>query len=298
MANSEAPPYRLFSHFVQVVEAKSLREAARRFGVSAPVVSTAIAELEARVGVTLLRRGRQGASLTADGAALYEAAEPMVRAAEHAMAAVAGRRTHLSGRLALTLPTELSLSWLPLVLREFQARHPQAEVTVHAIDTVVDLAKSDFHLAIRAVYSVLGARGPEVIDVQPLELVASPQALPGKKRAALPALMRRLPFIGFTARRLRDGLIAVLPGGRTVRIPTSTTLRVNNGYVAKELAKQGLGAALVLASAVKEDLAGGALVRIAERETFGFVILRAVYRDRLPPAIARAFVEVVRASAA
>lgn len=297
MPNNEAPPYRLLSYFVHVVEARSLREAARRLEVSAPVVSTAIAELEARAGVTLLRRGRQGAALTADGAALYEAAEPMVRAAEHAMAAVARRKTHFSGRLALTLPTELSLSWLPQVLREFQGRHAQAEVTVHAIDTVVDLARSDFHLAIRAAYSVLSARGPEVISVQPLELVAAPRVLP-RRRMPLAALMRRVPFIGFTPRRLREGLIAVLPGGRTARIPTSTTLRVNNGYVAKELAKQGLGAALVLASAVKQDLADGTLVRVAERETFGFVILRAIYRDRLPPAIARAFVEVVRASPA
>lgn len=295
MANIKTPPYRLLACFAQVVEAGSIREAARRLGVSAPVVSTALAELEAIARVTLLRRGRAGAALTADGKSLFAAVEPMVRAAEHAAAALGGRYDRPAGKLSITLPTELSLSWLPPLLRAFESRHPEVEVTVHALDSVVDLARSDFQLALRASFSVMAARGPEVIAVQPVELVAAPKLVP-QKRVALTQLMRRLPFIGFTERRLRDGFIAVLPSGKTTKVAARVRLRVNNGYVAKELAKQGLGAALAMTSAVREDLANGSLMRVAREETFGFVAVRAVYRDRLPPAAARAFVDLVRAS--
>jgi LysR family pca operon transcriptional activator len=93
-----ARDYRLLAYFVEIVDAGSLREAARRLSLSPPVVSAALADLEALARTTLLRRGRRGAVPTREGAALYETASAMVTAARAAMVPPPSANT--SGRLA------------------------------------------------------------------------------------------------------------------------------------------------------------------------------------------------------
>jgi len=78
--------YRLMALFVAIADSNSIRAASRRLNVSAPVVSTALADLEATLGTTLVRRGRRQLELTPDGRAFHAAAREMVRAADTVLA--------------------------------------------------------------------------------------------------------------------------------------------------------------------------------------------------------------------
>ncbi len=283
--------YRRLAHFVHIAEAGSIRAAARRLGLSPAVVSTALADLEAALGTTLVRRGRRPLAITEAGRRLHEAAASMVEAGTRAMA-LAAARPRAAGPLAITLPTELSVAWLPNVLTAFERRHPDVHTVIHALDSAVDLARSDYDLALRAFYTLAPERPADVIAFLPLVLVAAPQLCRG--RLPLAALLAELPFIGFTARTDDATLAATDARGRTVHLPTRCRCYVNNGFVAKEMAKAGFGAALVIEVAVAEDLRAGLLTRVDRAHRFGAVAVRVLLRDKLPTPAARAFAEFLR----
>lgn len=54
-------------HFIEVVDAGSIRGAARRLGISQPGLTRSLQQLEEDLGVQLMHRGVRGASLTPAG---------------------------------------------------------------------------------------------------------------------------------------------------------------------------------------------------------------------------------------
>ena len=100
---------------------------------------------------------------------------------------------------------------------------------------------------------------------------------------SLKQALAHLSLIGTGREHLDASLSAThRKSGRMISIPVTPGVRVNNHAAAQQLAKQGLGAALLMASALKEDLAHGTLVPISRTHSFGFVQDRMIYRDRLP----------------
>lgn len=65
---------------VAIVDTGSLTEAADTVGLTQSAVSHSLSRLEAELGVTLLERGRQGASLTRIGEDVVEHAREIGRA--------------------------------------------------------------------------------------------------------------------------------------------------------------------------------------------------------------------------
>lgn len=282
--------YRRLAHFVHVVEAGSVRAAARRLRVSAPVVSCAVSDLEADLGLTLLRRDGRRLIATEAGRALFESAARMVSAAEEAL----GGQAVPAGKLEITLPTELAAVWLPSRLAAFERDHPRVSLVIHASDQVTDLVQSDCEVAMRARH-IVGAGGEDAaIDRLPIVLVAAPRLV--AKRAPLADHLARIPYIGFTP-TVRHHLTAIRRDGGVERLAVRPRLHVNNGQVARELAKAGMGAALLLADAVRDDIAAGRLKRLGADLDFGHIAVRVLLRDALPSPAARAFVAALGGAA-
>ncbi len=294
MANRD---YRLMAIFVAIANAGSIRGAARRLGISAPVVSTALADLEANLGVTLVRRGPRLLSLTEQGRAFHDAAAEMVAAGERAMALIADARLRPRGRLKLTLSTELCVRWLPPRLRAFEAAHPLVDVGIDATDAVVNLGPSEFDMALRATFRLRPRWRPDVLDVLPVALVASP-AFAARHGRAVTRAGAALPFIGFSVHERGGILPALRPNGDEAPVTIATRISVNNGLVAMALARAGFGAALVLREVAAEELARGDLVELAPALSFGAIVVRLLLRDEHPSPAARAFVAFLRARAA
>lgn len=288
-----ARDYRLLAYFVEIVDAGSLREAARRLSLSPPVLSAALAALEAEVGATLLRRGRHGATPTPEGETLYRTAAAMVESARDAMAGFKARRARPAGRLRVTLPTELSLAWLPPILAAFEHEFPDIAVQVEAVDTAVDLKRSDCDAALRATHGFGDSSFPDAIAELPVELVAAPAMLRGLPQDGVRRLAA-LPLVALSAARVHGVYVARRRDGSEIRVPARIRIEVNNGYVAKEFAKLGFGAALVIGASVESDLRARHLVRAVPGLDFGRVVLRALLRDRHPSPAARAFIEFLR----
>lgn len=123
----------------------SLTAAAGRLGVSRSALSHRIADLEAQLGASLVRKSGRRLVLTDEGEVLMASIGDAVDRIEAAITPF--RRRQLQVRIS-TVATFASL-WLIPRLPDFQSLHPDVEVAISTTARAVDLASEDIDLAIR-----------------------------------------------------------------------------------------------------------------------------------------------------
>src|SRR5438445_1671298 len=132
---------RQLAAFCAVVERKSFSQAAERLGVTQPAVSLQIRSLEQRLGRQLLDRSGRRVEPTEAGRRLYSSAQRLLAAEEHLLEDLdADDEGAVTGTLELGASTGPGGTVVPLLLCEFQERHPNVAVrlTVSDTQTVVD----------------------------------------------------------------------------------------------------------------------------------------------------------------
>lgn len=120
-------------YFVAVAEEQHFGRAAHRLGIAQPPLSRAIAQLERRLGTTLLERSSRGTSLTAAGEVLLNEAHAALAAVE-----AAERRTRRAGQagtreaagLVLATKTGASSELLAKLLDAYAAEPDSVPVDV------------------------------------------------------------------------------------------------------------------------------------------------------------------------
>ncbi len=135
--------------FVHVVEAGSISGAAERLEVAKSAVSRRLAELESRLGVTLLHRTTRRLSLTDSGRAYLQRAQRILADLDEAERAVGSAHAAVRGRLKVALPLSFGLLHLTPLILEFGTLHPGVEFDLDFNDRQIDLMQEGFDLAIR-----------------------------------------------------------------------------------------------------------------------------------------------------
>ena len=110
-----------------VVEQGSLTLAAGELGCTQSAVSHSIDSLEKELGFSVLKRGRAGVSLTAEGERLMPAVRALLNSAEQLGQTAASIRGLDAGTVRIGAFTSVAVHWLPGVLKEFQADYPKVE---------------------------------------------------------------------------------------------------------------------------------------------------------------------------
>src|SRR5688572_2659209 len=96
--------FQLMNVFVAVAEEKGFASGARRLRMSAPAVTRAVAELERRLGVTLLHRSTRHVRTTEAGERYLEDVRRVLAEADAADEGAAGFNTQPRGKLSVTAP--------------------------------------------------------------------------------------------------------------------------------------------------------------------------------------------------
>ena len=273
---AHASDLRLLAHFAAIADAGSVRGAARTLRLSPAVVSAALSELEARMGVTLIQRTTRSGRLTPAGERVRGHAAAAMAEADLALASGKDAARSPSGDVRLSAPTELCFAWLPGLLAEFDAVYPEVRVAIDASDAKIDLAGSDIDVALTASFAWEPSEGPEVVACLPLALVASP-----RDDASSP-LEVIAPEPGSTE------IEALTATGATAELRSVRRFTVNDRLIALEMARAGLGAALVIQLSAAPDIRAGRLQILRPDLNFGCVVIRIRRRDRRPTAAAAA----------
>lgn len=135
--------------YVSVVESGSISAAAERQNLAKSAVSRRLAELEARLGVSLIHRTTRRLNLTDSGRAYYDRCVVILAELEEAESALSQAHQALKGGLKVALPHAFGLLHLAPLIQEFMTLHPQVRFELDFNDRQIDLMQEGFDLAIR-----------------------------------------------------------------------------------------------------------------------------------------------------
>lgn len=209
--------------FVAVVEKQSFVGAARQLGLPATTVSRKVQELEARLGVPLLRRTTRRVFVTETGQAVYERAAEGFVAIDEAEAIARRRHGKPAGVLRVAMPHSFADALLLGALPTFRKAYPDVRLELLIANVPLDLLDYGCDCAIRVgpqpdssyVFRPLFSGGYKVVASPAfLDRVGRPASLDalanlpialisdfGKLRLAEPALPEAYEFVRAGQRR-------------------------------------------------------------------------------------------------
>ncbi|MGO4809338.1 LysR family transcriptional regulator [Cupriavidus sp. 2MCAB6] len=229
--------------FIVVVDKGSVTAGAIALSTTPSVISRAIARLESRLGIQLLRRTTRRLNLTEAGRLYLESTRAAFALIDDAERAIQGQDGELTGRVRLSVPTTYGHYRLPPMLRRFTQRYPDVQIELNITNRNVDLVAEGFDVAIR-----LGKLPDSGLVARKLEdaelcVVATPAYL---KRAGTPQAIGDLAghaclhFVMPSTGRV--GPWAFRDDGADVEWTPSGGLQVSDDVLGVvSLAEQGLG---------------------------------------------------------
>jgi len=287
MSATQHKTVRRLTYFAAIARAGSIRAAARELGVSVPVLSNALSDLESELGLSLATRSTRTFQLTSAGEEVYDHAQTIIKGVESVLTLVDTDR-QLDGQLSITLPIELTASWLPERLARFRTEHPNVSISIDARDEVVELRDSTIDLAVRVDFS--DASDDSNKD-EYLQLVCVSAKTPIYKKENGTTVFET-PFLICPGNR--EWIGATSQDNKTRYIVRGNSLiSVSNRLSALALASHGLGFTLTTMSAARDYLDTGLLIPLLPELCFGDLTLRYIFRDEKPSAEARAFYQLI-----
>lgn len=135
--------------FATVVEKGSFTAAAEALGISKPVVSKQVSQLERQLGVQLLQRTTRRLHLTHAGEVFASYSHRIMLDVREAEQSVLPLQSEPQGRLRISAPESLAMSLLPEALLSFQQHYPKVELDVRISGRFVDLVEEGIDVALR-----------------------------------------------------------------------------------------------------------------------------------------------------
>ncbi|WP_307140262.1 LysR family transcriptional regulator [Pseudoroseomonas cervicalis] len=282
----------LLRSFLRIVEAGSLSAAAAQLGTTQPTISRRLQLLERMLGLRLLRRSTHGLALTEDGERCLAHAREVLDGWSVLEETLRGSREGASGLLRVQAPHAFGQDQLIAPLAEFLAAHPEVSVEWRLQDRMPDFIADGIDCAIRVGW----VEEPSVVAVRladvPRIVVAAP-GLWGDGPPPQDAALRDLPWLALTT-YYRDE-VTLTREDAALRFPIRPRLGTDSLHALRAAALAGLGAAIVSAWAVAEDLRLGRLVQLAPDWRAAPLPVSLVYpAGRLQPARLRHFIALMR----
>jgi len=135
--------------FARVVDEGSFSRAAERLGLPKSTISRRVAALETQLGERLLLRTTRKLTVTDFGVAVLEHAHHVVEDVAAAASLAQNRQLKPSGRLRVTMPTDMANLVLAPLLAEFMLKYPAITLEMDLSARFVDLIGENFDVAIR-----------------------------------------------------------------------------------------------------------------------------------------------------
>ncbi|MGE7157630.1 LysR substrate-binding domain-containing protein [Methylorubrum rhodesianum] len=249
--------------FLQVVRQGSFAAAAKALRQTPSAVSRAVARLEARLGVALLRRTTRSLTLTPEGEAYRDQAADLMAELDAIERRLTRSSAEPSGRLRVNASVPYGTHIVLPVLPRFLAQYPRMSLDLALTDEVIDLPATQADVAIRIGPlrdTRLRARS---LGRSRMVVVAAPDYLAREGVPDHPDDLARHNCLNFSFRRSLDTWPFRAGSGVSQR-PIQGNFFGNSGEVVRLMALGGAGIARLARFHVGADLAAGHLVPVLE----------------------------------
>lgn len=263
--------------FVRVVDTGSFIEAARRMNSARSAVSRRVAELEARLGVQLLKRTTRRVSLTEAGQLFYRRCQRILAELEDSERAVASEHHEIQGLIRIATPLSFGQRHLSPLLDEFLQQHPGLRVDINLNDSMINLMAEEMDLGIRI--GKLEDSSMVARRLAPVNLLvcASPAYLEEHGEPETPEALTR--HWGLDYSNIPEGQMWQFTdqNGSTTAVKIPYRMRANNGDVLLNAAIDGLGIIISPSFIAHEAIARQQLVPILCDYDVGNANIYAIY---------------------
>lgn len=248
--------------FAAVVDAASMRAAARALGLTPSAVSQQIRQLERETGVVLLNRSTRHLQLTPAGESFFAGCQAMVVAAREAHERLEAARDAVAGELRISAPVGFASTHLAPALAPLLAAHPKLALGIVATDEVRDVGRERVDVAV-----VIGVAPPTTTFIRrhladwTNVLVAAPSYLASRGTPRTPADFGAHDFLALPAWHHPADVFRG-PRGEQARLGPARRITCNNQLTIRQLTLAGCGLSLHVEPEIAGDLAAGRLVRV------------------------------------
>lgn len=255
----------LYRIFTQVIESRSFTKAADVLDLPRSSVSTAIADLERRVGIRLLHRTTRQVAVTYEGQEFYQRCLGILAEAAEMEDIFRNAAQSVTGRVRLEVPSRIGRRYLAPALPALLERWPDLTIDLRMGDRRIEVLEDGVDLTLRVGSlpdSSLKARRLGEMQVATL---ASPAYLDKFGRPEHPRDLHnhfQIAYASPTTGRLETWEWREAGERRNTEVPWRLSVNHAEGYVAAALAGMGLIQAPV--ADLADHLASGALIEVME----------------------------------
>ena len=281
--------------FVLVAERGTFAAASLVEGVTPVVMGRRLDALERRLGVKLMHRSTRGLSLTDLGEQFLERARVLLRDFDEAEASITADRKTVRGHLVVSAPAAFGRHHVAPHAPAFRARFPDLKLSFNLTDSVVDLVREGYDMAIR----IGEVADPNYVSV-PLfpnrrVICATPEYFARHGKPKTVEELSRHNCLAFNLQGGQQRGWTFLRDGKLVAVKVSGDLDCNDGELLLRWVKQGLGVGWRSTWKIQSALKRGELVTVLDEFAIPNYDIQAVYpQQRYLPAKVRFFVEHLR----
>jgi LysR family transcriptional activator of dmlA len=291
--------------FSVLAGAASLSAAARELGISTAAVSKHLAQMERRLGLSLVNRSTRRMGLTPEGELYLQEARAILAHIDELEHRLGATKAVPAGLLRVNATLGFGRSHIAPLISPFVRRYPQVEVQLQLSVNPPPISEDSFDVCIRFGAPADGRVVARFIAPNRRLLCAAPTYLARHGTPKAPQDLAAHPCIGIRQGEEAYGLWRLSSGGggtagkprKTVSVKTRGPLTTNDGEIAVQWALAGHGILMRAQWDVERWLHSGKLVQVLPQWATPDADIYAVYPPRHQHAArVRVFVDTVEAA--
>ncbi|NRA65660.1 MAG: LysR family transcriptional regulator [Pseudobacteriovorax sp.] len=251
------------SIFTEVMKEGSFAAVAKKRHMSPSTVSRIVASLEDAAQVRLFERNTRTMEPTEQAMRLRQRLEPLLEEIDASFDELRDVRSEISGKLRITSPVSLGLTYLVPEISSFGRRFPKIDIEFLMTDQRIDIINDRIDIAFR-----FGHLNDSNFVSQKLTslnycVVASSAYLNDLSEIKDPKTLTELNCMSFFIPGFdRSWKFRKSERATPMEVPIQGNLQISNAIALREAALQGHGVALLPDFLIKDELKNGELIQL------------------------------------
>lgn len=261
--------------FVKVIQLGSFTRAAKALNRPVTTVSDKVAQLEKRLGVTLIHRTTRQLKLTSAGEIYFKKCEQAIFDFEGAEQDLSAAKQVPQGRLRISMAVDVGHTIAPNLVSRYVAQYPNVQVELNVTNRMVDLVAEGIDLAIR-VGNLKDStfRSRKYLETT-MSFFASPELIQKYGQVNTPKQLERFPYIRFFLDMGRS--LEIQRGKEKANLNLKPKITADDLETIKKLVMNSEGVGLIPNYICEKEEQSGRLIRVLPEWSRGKIILSFVY---------------------